>query len=59
MSNCIKTIKKARKQAMTRINDIQMRKHLNADALLGTMRSGFARIDDHRSDKGVKPAFNF
>ncbi len=49
MSNQIKTIKKAQKQEMTRMNDIQMRKHLNADALLKTMRSGFARIGDHRS----------
>ncbi|MFT5702603.1 MAG: hypothetical protein ACI8ZB_005526 [Desulforhopalus sp.] len=48
MSNYIKAVKKACKRKMTRTQEINMRKHLNGDALLNTMRTGFAGIRDHR-----------
>jgi hypothetical protein len=49
MSNRIKSIINTRKQEMTRTEEITLRKHLNADALIETMRTGFAGIRDHRS----------
>lgn len=39
------------KQEISRAKDIKLRKHLNADALFSTMRTGFAGIQDHRSGK--------
>ncbi len=48
MSNQLKTIVKARKKANARPKKIRLRKHLNADALLSTMKNGFAKIEDHR-----------
>lgn len=48
MSNQITTIMKANKRESTRIEKIRLRKHLNADALFATMRSGFEKIKDHR-----------
>lgn len=51
MSNYIKAVKKACKRKMTKTQEINMRKHLNGDALLNTMRTGFAGIRDHRLGK--------
>ena len=48
MSNQLKTIVKARKKANVQHEEIRLRKHLNADALLSTMKNGFAKIEDHR-----------
>ena len=48
MSNQIKTIVKARKRDIARNKEIKLRKHLNADALFTTMKTGFEKIEDHR-----------
>jgi len=48
MSNQIATMIKARKQRTARIERFELRKHLNADALLTTMKTGFEKIKDHR-----------
>ncbi|MBL4903166.1 MAG: hypothetical protein JKY62_11000 [Desulfocapsa sp.] len=39
---------KARKQTTVQIERIKLRKHLNADALLATMKTGFEKIEGHR-----------
>jgi hypothetical protein len=49
MSNQIKAIMKARNRNIARKDEIKLRKHLNADALLTTMKTGFEKIEDHRS----------
>jgi len=49
--SCVKSISKNRKKEILRTQRIQMRKHLNADALFKTMRNGFDNITDHRSGK--------
>jgi hypothetical protein len=49
MSNQIKAIVKARNRNIARKDEIKLRKHLNADALLTTMKTGFEKIEDHRS----------
>ena len=51
MSNAIKALMDKRKRENNRFEDIKLRKHLNADALLSRMRKGFAGIQDHRSGK--------
>ena len=51
MSNQIKAMKKASKQETARAREIKVRKHLNADALLATMRSGFEKVKDNRPGK--------
>ena len=48
MSNQITAMIKARKQETARIERIKLRKHLNADALFATMRSGFKKVKDNR-----------
>ena len=48
MSNQITEIMKARKRETARNEKIRLRKHLNADALFETMRTGFKKIKDHR-----------
>jgi len=48
MSNQITAMKKACKQKTVRAQEIMMRKHLNADALLATIRSGFEKVKDNR-----------
>lgn len=48
MSNQIKVIVKARKRNIARNKEIKLRKHLNSDALLSTMKTGFEKIEDHR-----------
>lgn len=49
MSNQIKAIVKAHNRDIARKDEIKLRKHLNADALLSTMKIGFEKIeDDHR-----------
>ena len=48
MSNQIKAIVKARKRNIARNKEIKLRKHLNSDALLSTMKTGFEKIEDHR-----------
>ncbi len=49
MSSHLKSIANTRKREMARTEEIKLRKHLNADALFTTMRTGFAGIHDHRS----------
>ena len=48
MSSYRKTLMKARKREIARNEKIRLRKHLNADALFATMRTGFEKINDHR-----------
>jgi len=48
MSNQIKAIVKAHNKDIARKDEIKLRKHLNADALLSTMKTGFDKIEDHR-----------
>ncbi len=48
MSNQIKAIVKAHNRDIARKEEIKLRKHLNADALLSTMKTGFEKIEDHR-----------
>jgi len=48
MSNHIKAIANKRKRKMARNEEIKIRKHLNNDALIKTVRTGFAGILDHR-----------
>ncbi len=48
MSNQIKAIVKAHNRDIRRKDEIKLRKHLNADALLSTMKTGFEKIEDHR-----------
>jgi hypothetical protein len=49
MSNTIKAIINNRNREITRMQEIKLRKHLNADALFGVMRTGFAGIRDYRT----------
>jgi hypothetical protein len=49
MSNTIKAIINNRNREITRMQKIELRKHLNADALFGVMRTGFAGIRDYRT----------
>lgn len=49
MSNQITTIVKAHQRDIARREEIKLRKHLNADALFTTMKTGFDKIADHRS----------
>jgi len=48
MSNQITAIMKTRKRETARVQQIRLRKHLNADALFATMQTGFKKIKDHR-----------
>jgi len=48
MSNQIKAIVKAHNRDIARSKEIKLRKHLNADALFSTMKTGFDKIEDHR-----------
>ena len=48
MSNQIIAIVKAHNRDIARKDEIKLRKHLNADALLSTMKTGFEKIEDHR-----------
>lgn len=48
MSNQISSIVKTFKKETARKTKIQLRKHLNADALFSTMKNGFKKIEDHR-----------
>ncbi len=48
MSNQIKAIVKAHNRDITPKDEVKLRKHLNADALLSTMKTGFDKIKDHR-----------
>jgi len=49
----IKSLMKQAKKALDHANKIKLRKHLNADALFGTLRKGFDKIDDHRKGTTV------
>ena len=51
MSNQITAMMKIRKQEIARAKNLKVRKHLNADALLATMRSGFEKVKDNRPGK--------
>ncbi len=44
----LKSLMKEAKRATERVNEIKLRKHLNAGALFSTMRKGFDKINDHR-----------
>ncbi len=48
MSNQIQTIVKTHSRDITHRKEIKLRKHLNADALFTTMKTGFDKIEDHR-----------
>jgi len=48
MSNQIKAIVKTHNRDIARRKEIKLRKHLNADALFATMKTGFDKIGDHR-----------
>ena len=48
MSNQLRTLMKAHKNNIDRKSKIRLRKHLNADALFSTMKTGFDKITDHR-----------
>ncbi len=48
MSNQITAIVKAHNRDIARSKEIKLRKHLNADALFSTMKTGFDKIEDHR-----------
>ena len=47
----LKSLMEEAKKAADRTNKIKLRRHLNADALLSTLRKGFDKIDDHRKGK--------
>ncbi|MFW8602559.1 transposase, partial [Desulfobacterota bacterium M19] len=47
----LKSLMAEAKKTTARVNKIKLRKHLNADALFATMRTGFNKIKDHRSGK--------
>ena len=49
MAGHVQAILKKRQKEMVRNDEIKIRKHLNGDALIKTMRAGFNRIHDHRS----------
>jgi hypothetical protein len=49
MSSHRKAIIKTHRQEMARIEEITLRRHLNADALFDTMRTGFAGLSNHRA----------
>ncbi|MBM9520607.1 hypothetical protein JWG39_12360 [Desulforhopalus vacuolatus] len=49
MSSYIKAIIKRHKRKMARTEDIKLRQHLNADALIKDMHTGFAGIRDYRT----------
>jgi hypothetical protein len=49
MSSHRKAIIRTHRRQMARIEEITLRKHLNADALFDTMRTGFAGLRDHRA----------
>ncbi|MBM9617058.1 transposase [Desulfobulbus rhabdoformis] len=48
MSNQISSTVKTRKRDIARMEKITVRKHLNSDALIATMKKGFDAIQDHR-----------
>ncbi len=47
-SNRSRAIVKAHSRDIARRKEIKLRKHLNADALFSTMKTGFDKIKDHR-----------
>jgi hypothetical protein len=49
MPSHVKAMVTTRKREITRIKEIKLRKHLNADALFKVVRTGFAGIRDHRN----------
>ena len=51
MSNQITAMIKANNQETAQAKRIKIRKHLNADSLLATMRSGFEKVKDNRPGK--------
>ena len=48
MSNQLKTIVKTHNRDIARNKEIKLRKHLNADALFATMKTGFEKVKDYR-----------
>ena len=48
MSNQLKTIVKTHNRDIARNKEIKLRKHLNADALFATMKTGFEKVEDYR-----------
>ena len=48
MSNQIAAMIKASNKETARVEKIRLRKHLNGDALLSTMKTGFGKIEDNR-----------
>lgn len=48
MSSQLKSMIKTHKREIVQDKEIRLRKHLNADALFSTMKTGFDKIKDHR-----------
>ena len=48
MSNQIAAMIKASNNKKARVKEIKLRKHLNGDALLSTMKAGFEKVKDNR-----------
>ena len=53
MSNQLRIVMKIYKNNIDRKQEFKLRKHLNADALPSTMKTGFAKITDRRSGYGT------
>jgi len=49
--SCLTSLMKKTQRANNRAKEIKLRRHLNADALFATMRTGFNKITDHRKGK--------
>jgi len=55
MSNQLKSMVRAQQKQIERSKQIELRKHLNADALFHGLRAGFEKIKDHRNKNVVIP----
>lgn len=53
MSNQLRTTIRAKKRKNKRSKQIELRKHLNADALFRGLRAGFGKIKDNRKENSV------
>ena len=55
MSNQLRTTIRAKERKIKRSKQIELRKHLNADAIFHGLHTGFEKIKDHRSKNAVIP----
>lgn len=53
--SCYRSLVRKHKMEINRKEKIRLRKHLNADALLATVRNGFEQITDHRKSNTTIP----